>query len=142
MLLRVRIIRTPLFDKEVQMPLSGNQLDRESIEEATRRAQAEPLSFNPGERVTYVKSMIAVTEGYMQQGMSIDNIKTRLPEFVEDYKHLFEMITAPSGYDKKSLEIMMAMLGHMKTGKLSQHDASVIVGKRLYEKFGKPEGSS
>jgi hypothetical protein len=83
--------------------------------------------------------MVALTEEYTSQGMSIDDIKTRLPEFVEDYKHLFEMITAPQGYDKKNLEVMMAMLGHMKTGKLSQHDASVIVGKRLYEKYGKSE---
>ena len=135
----MRIIRALIFDKDLQMPLSGNQLDRESIEEATRRAQAEPISFNPAERITYVRSMVALTEEYTSQGMSIDDIKTRLPEFVEDYKHLFEMITAPQGYDKKNLEVMMAMLGHMKTGKLSQHDASVIVGKRLYEKYGKSE---
>ena len=125
------------------MPLSGNTapvqgLDRETIEAASRRAQEEPLAFNPAERANYVKAMVLRTQEYMNQGMSIDDIKARLPEFAEGFKHLFEMITSPNGYDKKSLEVMMTMLGHMNNGKLSQHDASVIVGKRLYEKFGNP----
>ena len=46
------------------------------------------------------------------------------------------MITSPSGYDKKNLDIMLTMLDHMGKGNLTQHDASVIVGKRLYEKYG------
>ena len=124
----------------MSMPVTG--IDRETIEAASARAKAEPLAFNPAERKSYVTSMLSRTQEYLNQGMSIDDIKARLPEFATDYKQLFETITTP-GYDKKSLEIMIAMLGHMTNGKLSQHDASVIVGKRLYEKFGtKPNGET
>jgi hypothetical protein len=31
------------------------------------------------------------------------------------------------------------MLQHMDKGNLSQHEASVVVGKRLYEKYGRKE---
>jgi hypothetical protein len=47
------------------------------------------------------------------------------------------MITSPNGFDTANLNIMLSMLDHMGNGNLTQHDASVIVGKRLYEKFGK-----
>ena len=118
------------------MPLSGNQLDRESIEEASRRAAAAPLTFNAGERATYVKSMVSLVVNLKNQGVPIDEIKSKVPEFAEQYQNLFEMITGPDGFDKRNLEIMLSMLGHMHKGNLTQHDASVIVGKRLFEKYG------
>jgi hypothetical protein len=122
------------------MPLSGNrapQLNRESIEAASRRALNAPLEFDPKTRSQYVKSMIARTIEYLREGKSIEAIKERLPEFVRDYEHLFEMITSPTGFDTSQLNVMLSMLDHMGNGNLTQHDASVIVGKRLYEKFGK-----
>ena len=121
------------------MPLSGGpQLNSESIEDASRRARSAPMEFNPKERSQYVRSMVARTIEYLREGKTADAIKERLPEFARDYTHLFEMITSPSGFDTKSLQVMLTMLEHMGNGNLSQHDASVIVGKRLYEQFGKP----
>jgi hypothetical protein len=96
------------------------------------------MEFNPKERSQYVRSMVARTIEYLREGKTVDAIKERLPEFARDYTHLFEMITSPTGFDTKSLQIMLTMLEHMGNGNLSQHDASVIVGKRLYEQFGKP----
>jgi hypothetical protein len=119
------------------MPISGNQLNRESYEEASRRAAQQPVSFNPGERSRYVKSMVALTLELKQQGLTVPELKARVPEFAEQYQHLFEMITDPSGFDRRNLEIMLSMLDHMQKGNLTQHDASVIVGKRLFEKYGK-----
>jgi hypothetical protein len=122
------------------MPLSGNrgpQLNRESIEAASRRALNAPMEFDPKTRSQYVKSMITRTNEYLREGKSVEAIKERLPEFVRDYEHLFEMITDPRGFDTTQLNTMLAMLDHMGNGNLTQHDASVIVGKRLYEKFGK-----
>jgi len=118
------------------MPISGNRLSRESYNEASRRAQEQPLSFNPGERSRYVKSMVETTLQYKAQGLTVEEIKSRLPEFAEQYQHLFEMITSPDGFDRRNLEVMLTMLEHMQKGNLTQHDASVIVGKRLYEKYG------
>ena len=121
------------------MPLSGGpQLNRESIENASERARNAPVEFNPKERSQYVRNMVARTIEYLREGKSVDAIKERLPEFVRDYTHLFEMITSPTGFDTKSLQVMLSMLDHMGNGNLTQHDASVIVGKRLYEQFGKP----
>ena len=49
------------------------------------------------------------------------------------------MITDPAGFDEANLTTMLSMLEHMNKGNLSQHGASVIVGKRLYEKYGRHE---
>jgi len=118
------------------MPLSGGTLNRENFETASRRAAQEPLAFNPNERSAYVKSMIELTLEHKRRGLTIPEIKEKVAEFAEKYENLFEMITSPSGYDKKNLDIMLTMLDHMGKGNLTQHDASVIVGKRLYEKYG------
>jgi hypothetical protein len=99
----------------------------------------EPHNFNAAERAVYIRKMVACITKYMEENRSVEEIKSLLPEFHEQYKNLFEMITAPEGYDKNNLQIMLNMLDHMNTGSLSQHDASVIVGKRLYEKYGKKE---
>ncbi len=114
-----------------------NPLDSESIEEASRRAAAAPITFNPRERIQYVRSMVARALEYRQERKSADDIKELLPEFAEEYKHLFEMITAPEGFDANNLNMMLAMLERMGQGSLSQHEASVIVGKRLFDKYGK-----
>ena len=117
------------------MPLSGGTLNRENFETASQRAAQEPLAFNPNERSAYVKSMIELTLEHKRRGLTIPEIKEKVAEFAEKYENLFEMITSPSGYDKKNLDIMLTMLDHMGKGNLTQHDASVIVGKRLYEKY-------
>ena len=121
------------------MPLSGGTLNRENFETASQRAAQEPLAFNPNERSAYVKSMIELTLEHKRRGLTIPEIKGKVAEFAEKYENLFEMITSPSGYDKKNLDIMLTMLDHMGKGNLTQHDASVIVGKRLYEKYGRKD---
>lgn len=118
------------------MPISGNKIDRESYESAAKTAAQIPHQFNAKERAIYVRSMVATTIDYIRDRRTVDEIKELLPEFVRDYKHLFEVITDPAGYDASNLQIMLAMLDHMDSGNLTQHDASVIVGKRLYSKFG------
>ncbi len=118
------------------MPISGNRLDRESYESAVARAAQEQIQFDPKERSKYVRAMVARVLEYRRERKSVDEIKERLPEFAEDYKHLFEMITAPEGFDQRNLDIMLAMLDRMGSGVVSQHEASVIVGKRLFEQYG------
>ncbi len=112
-------------------------LDRDTIERASRAAANQRHTFNADERATYVRAMVARVAEYKSQRKTIDEIKELLPEFVRDYKNLFEMITQPGGYNQQDLNIMLNMLQHMHRGSLSQHEASVIVGKRLYEKYGK-----
>ena len=118
------------------MPLSGNPLDRESYESAAARAASEPLTFNANERATYVRAMVKRVLEYRRERKSVEEIKERLPEFAEEYKHLFEMITAPEGFDQRNLDVMLTMLDRMGQGSITQHQASVIVGKRLFDKYG------
>ena len=114
-------------------------LDSESIHSAVERVKNEEHKFNAKERSTYVRNMVACTLKYKQQNRSVEEIKELLPEFVEQYKNLFETITDPDGFDENNLNTMLAMLEHMDKGKLSQHEASVVVGKRLYEKYGRKD---
>jgi hypothetical protein len=118
------------------MPLSGLKMERESFEAASERAMNEPVKFNPGERKLYVQTMINKTMEFLRKGLSVNEIKQRLPEFSSEYQHLFEMITSPDGFDHSNLTIMLQMLDHMDKGAVSQHNASVIVGKKLYETYG------
>ena len=119
------------------MPLSGNPLDPETIQSASHEAATRKLDFRPEERLKYVQSMIQRVFEYQQAGRTIAQIKTLLPEFVEEYRHLFEMITQPEGYDKNQLHSMLTLLGKMSSGKISQHQASMLVGQQLLGKYHK-----
>jgi hypothetical protein len=101
------------------------------------RASSETHAFNAKERADYINTMISCIKRYKNEGKTLEEIKELLPEFVEQYKSLFETLTNPAGYDESNLTTMLNMLKHMDKGDLSQHGASVIVGKRLYEKYGR-----
>ncbi len=111
-------------------------MERESFEAASTRAINEPTKFNPGERKLYIQTMINRAMEFLRNGLSVNDIKQQLPEFSTEYKHLFEMITSPDGFDHSNLTTMLQMLEHMDKGLLSQHNASIIVGKKLYETYG------
>ena len=123
------------------MPLSGQKfrpgpVERESVKDAMARASSETHAFNAKERVDYINTMVDCIKRYKRENKTLHEIKELLPEFVEQYKSLFETLTNPAGYDESNLTTMLNMLKHMDNGNLSQHGASVIVGKRLYEKYG------
>jgi hypothetical protein len=104
----------------------------ESIEEARSRVP----DFSPTSRASYVKEMLSKALEYKGMGDSIEVIKQRLPLFIRDYPHLFEMIMDPN-HDKQILATMIAMLDRMGDGSLTQHQASMIVGRRLFDKLKK-----
>lgn len=108
---------------------------REAMEEAANR----PLDFDPKTRALYVRNCVKEIEDCQRGGMTVEEIKEKVPLFVRDYKNLFEMITNPQGYNKQDLKTMLAMLDRMGDGGLTQHQASVIVGKRLAEQYIRPE---
>lgn len=119
-----------------QTPPGG--MDRRSDAERMAEAANRPLDFQPKERAQYVRDSIALIEVYQQQGLSTEQIKEKVPTFVQHYKNLFEMVTMPGGYNKQSLKTMLVMLDRMGTGELTQHQASVIVGQRLSDTYIKP----
>lgn len=115
--------------------MEQRQNTRQAMEEAANR----PLDFDPKTRAQYVRDSVKEIEEYQRQGLNPDQIKQKMSVFVRDYKNLFEMITSTQGYNKQDLKTMLAMLDRMAAGDLSQHQASVIVGKRLAEQYIHPE---
>lgn len=117
--------------------------DRKNIRDAIAEAESAPLGFLPKERAAFVRSMVGTITSLREQGKSVEEIQEQFPEFARDYKNLFETITSPSGYDKQNLKVMLAMLDRIGDGQLTQHQASVIVGKKLADQYITPTiGSS
>ena len=109
--------------------------ERRNIRDAVAEAQGVKHEFDAKARAIYVRDTIKLIETYRAEGRNFDEIKTLVPTFYRDYKNLFEMVTNTNGYSKESLNTMLAMLDRMGSGDLTQHQASVIVGKRLADKF-------
>ncbi len=111
---------------------------RRNLRDTIEEAENTPLQYDAKARVAYVRGMISLIEELRTQGKTVDEIKERVPEFARDYQNLFEAVTSPTGYDKQNLKVMLAMLDHMGEGQLTQHKASVIVGKKLADKYVNP----
>jgi len=109
----------------------------DSVRDAARIAENEPTRFLARERGIYLQDSIREIEKYQGAGKSIDEIKTLMFGFAEAYPKLFDMVTRPS-YDKAQVRTMLSMLDKMGTGELSQHQASVIVGQKLLNKYVTP----
>lgn len=111
---------------------------RRNLRETIEEAETAPLKYDAKARAAYVRGMIDLIGDLRLQGKTVDEIKERVPEFARDYQNLFEAVTSSSGYDKQTLKTMLAMLDHMGEGQLTQHKASVIIGKKLADKYVNP----
>lgn len=124
------------------MPASGNVQpfsrptdSGQSIEEAISDAQRRTLDFPATERAVYVRAMVKRVQELQASGRTAYEIKHLLPEFHRDYPYLFEMITENENFDQASLNTMLAMMERMGQGSMNHHQATVIVGQRLAEKY-------
>lgn len=114
-------------------------IDRESISTLSARASSETVQFDPLERSAKLRLNIQQIRAVIHRGTPVSEIKEMYKEFAEEYSAVFEMITRPGGYDERSMQIMINMLEHMGAGKLSQHEASVHVGKYVFDKYANPQ---
>ena len=117
-----------------------NQLppvQRQTISEATTEAEARPLEYDPNERSRYVRQHLQDIALWMSQGDSEDAIRQRVPDFVEKYPELFRKIIQKQ--DLSPIKSMLAMLDRMGEGRLSQHQASIIVGQKLVDRYVTPQ---
>lgn len=122
------------------MPNTNRHLpepQRQSITEATREAENRPLEFDPAERASYVRRMVQDIALWMSQGDSEEVIRPRVPDFIEKYPELFKKII--NRQDLAPIQSMLAMLDKMGEGSLSQHQASIIVGKKLVDRYVTPQ---
>ena len=109
---------------------------KQSVSEAVAEAESKPLEFNPIQRATYIRTMLKDITNWINQKMSEKDIRQKVPEFVELYPELFKKIM--KGNDLEPVQNMLAMLDRMGDGRLSQHQASVIVGKNLADRYVMP----
>ena len=110
---------------------------RQSMEEATAEAEARPMDYNPADRARYVRSMVQDVARWMAEGESENKIKERVPEFVEQYPELFKKLIQKQ--DLAPIQSMLSMLDSMGQGNISQHQASIAIGKKLVDRFVKPQ---
>lgn len=113
---------------------------RKSIEEATAEAEARPLDYDPATRARYIRSMMVDIPAWKRGGDSEEVIRNRIPEFIERYPELFKKIM--DGSDLTPIQSMLTMLDQMADGKLNQHQASIIVGKKLVDRYITPQLNS
>ena len=112
-------------------------LDRQSIEEATTEAESRSLEYDPNVRARYIREMLRDIALWMTEGLPEDTIRQKVPDFIEKYPELFKKII--NKQDLSPVQSMLAMLDRMGEGNISQHQASIIIGKKLVDKFINPE---
>ncbi len=103
----------------------------------TAEAEARPLGFNAAARSLNVKQTVEHILRWKVEGKTAQQIEELIPTFVQEYPTLFHKVFEP-GVDMNMLKSMLALLDRMGQNNLSQHQASVIVGQRLAEKFIRP----
>ena len=112
-------------------------IDRQSIEEATQEASQRPMDFNPAERAKDVRTMLDDIPPHVRRGATQDELKTRFTYYAEKYPELYKKIITKQ--DLTPIRTMLSMLDKMAEGSITQHQASIIVGQRLVDRFVKPQ---
>lgn len=113
--------------------------ERRNTRDAMAAAAQQKHTFDAKARAQYIRDMVKQVEEYQAQRKNVEEIKQLMPVFYRDYKNLFMELFDPAGCDKENLKTMLAMLERMGAGDLSQHQASVIVGQRLANKYIKTD---
>jgi len=125
-------IGTPILSMNGAPPADTGPSFTESVAEA----EARPLDFPAAARAAYLRETVAKIQARQAAGAGQDALKVEFADFSLSFPRLFEAILEP-GFDKQTLQTMLAMLDRMGEGSLSPHQASVIVGQRLLEKARK-----
>jgi len=113
-------------------------VDRQSVEDGVREAEARPLEYDPNHRAKFVRDSIAQIDKMKAAGKSEEDIEKEVGPFKEQFPFLYKMVIKPN-YDKTTLKTMLLMLDKIGEGSMSQHQASVLIGGRLVDKYVKPD---
>jgi hypothetical protein len=120
---------------------SNNQcpppIERQSYEEAATEASSRSLDFDPNVRARFIREMLNDIPRWMAQGLTEEQIREKAPEFADRYPELFTKIIQKQ--DLSPIQSMLAMLDRMGEGNITQHQASIIIGKKLVDKFVNPQ---
>lgn len=138
--------------------MNARGIDKQSIDEATQEAASRPLDFDPRARAALIRRMMeeiprAIAGGMTAEDLGLENgFKTGPPTaeepsvaekyreiktFAENYPELFKKIVGQK--DLTPIRSMLAMLDRISSGQLTTHQASVIVGQQLVDRYVKPQ---
>ena len=112
------------------------KIEKKSLTESIAEAESAPIGFEPATRSKFIKENIERILQYKKDGVDDKDIFKYCSEFAEQFPELFKKII--SGDDMSMLNTMLQMLDKMGEGKLSQHQASVVIGKKLANDFITP----
>lgn len=113
------------------------QLDRRTILEAAEEAKDKPTEFAAKQRAVYVETQVNKIRAMAASGSTESDIKLKFSEFIGEYPTLFQYAIKP-GFDANNFRIMLTLLNRMGDKQMSQHQASVIVGQRIADKYITP----
>jgi len=102
------------------------------------RDEPPPPPLQPKEakdRALFIRDNIKIVENLRDKGKSFDEMKEAVPEFSNNFPHLFIMLTTKDGYSEETLKTMLTMIDKMASSNVSQHEASINVGTHLKNKF-------
>ena len=102
-----------------------------------QEAASRPLEYNPHERATYVRTMLSDITKFIADGESEESIRSKVPQFIEQYPELFKKLIKKE--DLTPINDMLKLLDKMGNGSLSQHEASVVIGQSLVNRFVTPQ---
>ncbi len=109
------------------------QLDRRSATESMAEAAARPLDYDPASRALFIRRSLQSIQSMIDLNATQPEIFAAHETFANQYPELFKKLIA--GEDVTQLNSMLHMLDQMATGSLSQHQASMIIGTRLAERY-------
>jgi hypothetical protein len=119
---------------------SNNQrppIERQSYDDAAAEASSRSLDFDPNVRARFIREMLHDIPLWITQGLTEEQIRQKVPEFSDKYPELFTKIIQKQ--DLSPIQSMLAMLDRMGEGNITQHQASIIIGKKLVDKFVNPQ---
>lgn len=108
-------------------------LDPESVQQAMAEAQTRSLDFDPATRTKFIDDHVRDIQKMLAEDKTEAEIRAAFPKFISAYPELFRKLMARE--DMTNLKTMLAMMNQMATGSLSHHQASMIVGTRLAERY-------
>lgn len=119
--------------------MSNNRppVQRQSMAEATAEAESRSLDYDPTVRSRYIRQILQDIARWIAEGLPENTIREKVPDFIEKYPELFKKII--NKQDLAPIQSMLAMLDRMGEGNLSQHQASIIVGKKLVDRYVTPQ---
>lgn len=112
-------------------------LDTNMIMESMKDAQNKSLEYSPAERARDIRKLLDEIPPLVNRGYSLDDIKKMYPEEYKKYPQFIKKIVEKQ--DLSPIRGMLLMLDNMAKGNITQHNASIIVGKQLVDKYVKPQ---